>query len=104
MEPSVRGTPTFVFDGAMIDRIMGSRGEFPDVVCNFDRKTVVQVTGDDEHRLIELIPQVDELVALLNEHRPRLVLALVSHPTRRRRSRVGNREVDGRDDERKRRV
>ena len=66
-ELSGRGAITLVIDRDVIHAVVGSAAEFPDVVGNFDGKTVMQVACHDKNFLAKLVPCVDEHFAFIKE-------------------------------------
>ena len=53
---------------------MGSGSELPDAVGDLDGETVVEVARQDEDRLAQRVPEPDQILPLLQKHRPGLIL------------------------------
>ena len=83
----------------MIGRVVRAGGELPHAVGELDRKAVVQVPGQHEHRLAQVVPEVDHVLALPQEGGPRIVLVGFGDVGRSGAADVRDREVHRGDDE-----
>ena len=84
----------------MVNRIVRATGEFVDVVRDLDCKTVMQVAGQHEDRLVQAVPKFNQFLPFLEEDSPGIVLLdrrllVIPSPA----SNVRNHEVDGRNHE-----
>ena len=71
---------------------MRTGGELPYMVCDLNREAVVQVAGQHEDRLAELIPELDQFLALGQKYRPGIVFVL-GRDGSARTANMRNREV-----------
>ena len=64
------GSITFIVDGNVVDTVVWSAAELPDIVSDFDCKAIVQVTSHHEYFFSQLIPFFDEHFAFVKESCP----------------------------------
>lgn len=94
------GSITFIVDGNVVDTVVWSAAELPDIVSDFDCEAVVQVTSHHEYFFSKLIPFFDEHFAFIKESCPGFFLVgCVGFESSG--ATVGDHEGNGGDDEEK---
>ena len=58
----------------MVDGVVWAAGELVHIVGDLDGKAVVQIAGKHKHALVEAVPKLDQFLAFLEEHGPRIIL------------------------------
>src|SRR5690606_31841993 len=60
--------------GPMIARVVRTRRKLPDVVGNLADEAVMQIPRQNEYRLVQLVPEIDQHLPFVEENGPRIVL------------------------------